>query len=150
MGDISAREILQRLRALDLKEGAQFAVSENLEYIADLNRQQLSAGTDARGEALKKYSSNSYAKKKEALGSKAPYGVADLKLTGEFHESIEAKAGSAGVTLEATSKKTPWLLARDNYALGLSEKSVETLRRDKLRDAIRRYITRALGIKQRT
>ena len=54
------------------------AIIENREEILDLNVAQLEIGENALGNLLDTYTTREYSEFKKALGSKAPFGVADL------------------------------------------------------------------------
>lgn len=85
-------------------------ISQHEQEILNSVRGQLYSGIDGTGNELKAYSSTYYAAKKLRLN---PFGVTDLRLTGNFYNSFFLSASKFPVTIGATDKKTGILM--DNY-----------------------------------
>jgi hypothetical protein len=85
------------------------AVMDNDTEVIDANTAQLSTGKDSLGDFLAKYESEDYAQFKQAIGSKAPHGVADLKLTGDFHSDFMMKRQGDEVLIRSKDEKAPKL-----------------------------------------
>jgi hypothetical protein len=99
--------------------------------MADLNVKQLEKGIGYDGELIdRKYESLEYAKLKRKIGSKAPEGTPDLKLTGAFHSGIEAVRKDKAIVMWSTDEKTAKLDNKYPKALGLSKKSITELKPD--------------------
>jgi hypothetical protein len=88
------------------------AMVESKEEIIDLNVSQIESGITKEGIAIMpEYQSEEYAKEKKSMGSKAPLGTPDLKLTGDFLESARAEEyigsnpESSGLFIESTDEK---------------------------------------------
>lgn len=56
--------------------------------IIDLNVSQLEEGINVDGSIVGEYASGEYAQYKQSIGSKAPLGVVDTKLEGDFHSGF--------------------------------------------------------------
>ena len=76
------------------------AIIESQEEILDLNVAQLRSGKDSFGELLDEYASDDYAQMKQAEGSQAPFGIADLILDGDFTEGFVLKSTELGAEHE--------------------------------------------------
>ena len=114
--------------AKELKPLELFAevVEENKEYIADLNTSQLEKGKDSNDENISPdYLMPEYAQLKMSMGSQAPLGIPNLKLTGEFHEGFFAEPGKdGGIFISSTDSKTGKLTGKyGNNIFGLTTKS---------------------------
>lgn len=81
------------------------AIVENQEEILDLNVAQLKQGKDSLGRFLEEYSSEDYARFKQAMGSQAPFGVADLILEGDFTEGFVLIKDGIGFRFDSTDWK---------------------------------------------
>ena len=101
------------------------AIIENREEILDLNVAQLEIGENALGNLLDTYTTREYSEFKQALGSKAPFGVADLILEGGFTEGFTLIQEGNEFRFTSTDFKTD-MLVRDwgEDIFGLQEKSI--------------------------
>ena len=106
------------------------AIIENQAEILDLNVAQLEVGKDSLGNLLDEYTTDEYAQFKQAIGSKAPFKIADLKLTGDFHSGFVLKYEGATVfNIDSTDEKTEQLKKEwGENIFGLSEESLEQIR----------------------
>lgn len=82
------------------------------EVIIDLNVDQIERGINSDGKILGEYESESYSRLKQSMGSRAPFGVFDFKLEGDFLSGIYAEAykGStpeaSGLYMSSSDEKT--------------------------------------------
>ena len=105
------------------------AVIENRAEILDLNTAQLNKGKDSEGNFLEEYALDSYAEFKKAMGSKAPKGIPDLKLEGDFHEGFTLVADGTEFYITSTDNKSDDLEYKYGEDIfGLSEKSLNVIR----------------------
>lgn len=120
-------DLLDNLKDLDVAEEARKAVNETAHHMADLNREQLAAGYDARGHKLTPhYSSKSYAVKKNAMNPEPGMWHPDLMLTGAFTESFKVSASGDDIEFEASDPKADDLLERyGDDVLGLFDTQQE-------------------------
>ena len=107
------------------------AIIEHREEILDLNVAQLEVGKDALGNLLLEYESDIYAAFKQGppFNSKAPHGIADLILEGDFTEGFILKGDGVEFFITSTDEKKDRL--RDKYGediFGLAEESLEEIR----------------------
>ncbi len=105
------------------------AIVENQEEILDLNIAQLDEGVDSLGNLLMEYASEEYAQFKKALGSKAPFGIPDLKLEGDFREGFVLITEGNEFRIDSTDEKAGELAFKYGQEIyGLNEKSLEIAR----------------------
>lgn len=123
----TALDLLENIQAINIAEEARKAVNETAHHMADLNREQLSAGYDAKGHKLTPhYSSRSYAAKKNAMNPEPGMWHPDLMLTGAFAESFKASATGDDIEFEASDPKANELLEKyGDDVLGLFETQQE-------------------------
>ena len=98
------------------------AIVENREEILDLNVAQLRQGKDSLGQFLYEYASEDYAQFKQAMGSQAPFGVADLILEGDFTEGFTLKKEGREFRFDSTDEKRDKLVqmyGEDIFGLSL-------------------------------
>ncbi|MDR1340831.1 MAG: hypothetical protein LBK58_12370 [Prevotellaceae bacterium] len=105
-------EVLRLYQAIDPVQMAKDLVNANEGNILDINRNQLRIGFDSEGNVVRpKYARAAYARKKQKMGSRAPYATPDLLYSGRFYNSLKFDAGfrvySDGVPY------APWL--RQHY-----------------------------------
>ena len=105
------------------------AVLENRQLILDSNIAQLQIGIDSFGQFLREYASDAYAHFKQEHGSRAPFGIADLKLTGDFHSGFVLKYTGGEFVITSTDSKTDDLVAKYGKDIfGLANESIEDIR----------------------
>lgn len=91
------------------------------EEIIDLNVDQIEHGVGSDGDTLGEYASDSYANLKKSLGSKAPKGVFDFKLTGDFLGGFYTEPyfgstfDSSGLFIDSRDSKTEKLDKLSNF-----------------------------------
>lgn len=64
------------------------AMMDSEASIIDLNIDQIEHGIGGDGLSIGEYASEEYSQVKQAMGSKAPFGMVDLKLEGDFIDGI--------------------------------------------------------------
>ena len=122
-------ELAANARKLDAWKLFAESVEENKEYIIDLNTGQLSKGKDSNNASLFPYASDDYAKFKKSIGSEAPLGTPNLKLTGAFWEGFNIKTDKEGVIISSTDGKSEKL--KSGYGediFGLTDESKADLK----------------------
>jgi hypothetical protein len=106
------------------------SIKTNSAKLERLNVQQMEYGLTAKGKRIKPfYFSKDYAKGKRSIGSKAPLGVPDLKVTGAFHRGVKIIIGKAKYYITSRDLKTVDLRRKYGYIFGLSPKSQKTAKR---------------------
>lgn len=100
------------------------AIVENQESILDLNVAQLEQGIDSFGVFLEEYASDAYAEFKIAHGSKAPLGIPNLILEGDFTEGFILRYEGTEFIFTSTDEKKDRLVEKYGSALfGLTVES---------------------------
>ena len=107
------------------------AMVENESQIVDLNISQIEQGVGADGAILGEYASAEYADLKQSMGSQAPPGVVDLKLTGDFLEAFYAEPyvgsdiDSSGLFIDSRDEKTEMLESKYTQIFGIAPDNVD-------------------------
>jgi hypothetical protein len=100
-------------------------VKGNSERIVSLNRTQMENGLTSKDVGIYPgYRNKYYAFMKKNMGSKAPMGVPDLKLTGSFHKGMKLNITGAEYEISSTDKKSPLLEEKYPDIFGLAENSI--------------------------
>lgn len=82
------KEFNDRIQAFDINKVLMDVFMEQKAVVIDKNLDQLQYGFDSNGNRLKKYSQSDYAEYKNDLNPKAGFWNPDLKLTGQFWQSL--------------------------------------------------------------
>lgn len=90
-----------KLQNLQLTQIAIESLSQHVEEVAELTREQLMDGLDSQGNPLKMYKMDWYARMKQGMNSRAGFGTPDLKLTGAFHSSIRVEVQGENMQITA-------------------------------------------------
>jgi len=108
-----------------LDEIAVQAMVDNQDQIIDLNISQIEEGLAADGGIIGEYASDEYAHLKQSIGSKAPLGVVDMKLSGDYLEGfygepyISNTPGASGLFVDSTDYKADSLQSRYPGTIGI-------------------------------
>lgn len=114
-------------------------LQNNWEYAVDLLTMQLMEGVDGDGAQLDHYRDKAYAEMKLELN---PKGVTDLKLTGDFHDSIYLKSDKWPVEFDASDWKKQHLVSvYGKGILQLEDSRIKTLV-DHIKEDILKYYSR--------
>jgi len=106
-------QVRENLDALIVKEMQNVSAE-----VIDINIRQLEEGIARDGGILGEYESDEYAEFKQSIGSKAPHGIVDTKLEGDFHagfyteEYIGNSPGQSGLFIDSTDEKAGKLESR--------------------------------------
>jgi len=118
--------MFRRLRALislgSLDEIIVEAIKESEKELLDLLRSQLSHGEKGDGQ-MPSYSNERYAEYKQKIGSQAPKGIVDLKLTGAFQDKLRLIMTKTGARIRSYDKKRSELL--NHYGKEIYELNAE-------------------------
>jgi len=82
------KELSQKAKAINVRELASDILKQNSGLITKLVEQQLTVGESGKGSNVGKYKSAYYARFKQRIGSQAPSGVVDLKLSGDLYKGL--------------------------------------------------------------
>jgi hypothetical protein len=118
--------MFRRLRALvgisNLEDIVTNAIKESEKELLDLLRSQLSHGEKGDGQ-MPSYASEKYAEYKQKIGSQAPKGITDLKLTGAFQNKLRLIITERGARIRSYDKKKSELL--NHYSKEIYELNAE-------------------------
>lgn len=101
--------MFRQLRRLASQQGLDdmliLAIKDTDSELLDLLRLQLQHGQKGDG-MMPAYANENYAKRKQRMGSKAPFGITDLKLTGAFQDKLKIILTKKGARIRSTDKKS--------------------------------------------
>lgn len=122
---MTVRELNDRLQTLDIDDLVRQAIEANASKLVTMNRRQMEEGKTREGDLIEPlYRSVIYARgKKELYGSKAPFRVPDLKLTGEFHKGMVLEVDDRDYYLYSTDEKAGMLAEKYKNIFGLSDEN---------------------------
>lgn len=104
-------QLRKTARKIDLIELIDACILETKEHLFNLVRAQLASGQSSE-DYLPVYKSDEYSKRKQKLGSKAPYGITDLKLTGNFVDKFYLRVSKNSVIIRSRDKKNSKILEK--------------------------------------
>jgi hypothetical protein len=142
-------EAAKRLSRLDPNDVFVFVFSreEVLNFVEQLNKEQLRSGFDSEGTSLKSISdySPSYRTLKTRRG--VSKDVVDLNFSGKFYDTIQAKYESGNLIIQGdTIKDGQDLQSRwGNKLIGISAENIETLREYIIRFVVPQFFNRYLS-----
>ena len=96
------QELAKKAKAINVRELALLILRDNGELVNSRIREQLTVGESGTGRDVGKYKSDRYAIFKQRIGSQAPSGVVDLKLSGSLYDGLFTKI--KGFSIETDSK----------------------------------------------
>jgi hypothetical protein len=99
---VSLKKLGQKAERINIQLLALKEAQANSELIAELNRQQLTVGENSKAQDVGQYVSPRYASFKKRIGSQAPAGVVDLKLSGNLYKGIGAKVTPTLIEIKST------------------------------------------------
>lgn len=122
------RDIASNLKRYDLQQELDIIVENLAATITGFNKAQLEIGQDVEGSELQPYSDPFYAIfKKDQMGSKAPLGIPNLKLTGDFYEGFTLIINDKGYTITSTDVKVLALEGKYGDIFGLQDDNLAQL-----------------------
>lgn len=130
------RDLRKRMQGFNMAKEVEAIINSNSEKIAQLNIDQQRRGQDAFGKPLGKYKSRKYAEAKHARNPRAPFGVYDFWLTGDFQSEFKAGAKNGAFTILSTNYKYERLTEKSPNAFGLNNESIQIARREIIRPAL--------------
>ncbi len=140
------RELAAKAKTINIEQLVQQVVESNAGLIADNVREQLTKGIKGSGSAVGIYSSLWYSNMKQRIGSKAPSGWVDLKLSGSLFDEIFVKVSKTEVTVDSKVSYSKYQIER--YGEKIYENTKENMEQVSEKNtiyAVRNY-TKALGL----
>lgn len=108
---VTISQLRKSARKIDLIDLIDLCILETKDDLFNLVRSQLASGKSSE-DYLPVYSSDAYAKKKKVMGSIAPYGITDLKLTGNFVNKFYLRLLKNSVIIRSRDKKNSKILKK--------------------------------------
>jgi hypothetical protein len=143
---LTLHSLKKKLKLLDLRQEIQFIIDITSEDLAELNREQLWKGQNAKGLPIKPPYSNItifYKRRKSQ-----PIDRVTLKDTGDFYSSINVDVKRDTFTIFATDDKTNKLTRKYGKSiLGLQEESKSRYVKNVLFPALKKRIYQVTGLR---
>jgi len=117
------RELAEKAKKIDLQKLALQVAQANAELIPESVRNQLDVGKNGDGYNVGKYTTRYYSNYKQRRGSNAPWGVVDLKLSGELYRMLD-------VTISEKDFKVESFVDYSKYQLQRYGKEIYELQKD--------------------
>lgn len=141
------RELAKKAKKIDVDKLALDVAKANQGLITDNVIDQLDVGIAGDGQQVGKYTTDYYSRYKRRLGSRAPYGVVDLKVTGTLYEGIRTfvfpKQFLTNVIGVAYSKYQVWRYGKRIYEN--TSENLENVKNKNSKDIITKY-SKQLGL----
>ena len=141
------RNTMRRIQNDFVVDVVKSIVEDNSNKIIELNteKQLFDRGIGSDGLRLEPSYSNPYKKLKKALNQ--PSDRVTLRLEGDFHKSFEVIIGSKQFQINATDKKTKWLIQRYGEKIfGLTSDNVSLFREIVIRPELLQEIRKEIKI----
>lgn len=134
------RELASNAKKINVRRLALQVARSNVGLITDNVIGQLDVGIAGDGQRVGDYSTNYYSRFKRRIGSNAPFGVVDLKVTGALYRGLRTKI--SGTDVETDSKVSYSIYQKNRYGERIYENTEENkgnVRAKNSRDAVSRY-----------
>jgi hypothetical protein len=105
------KDLRTRFKKINIDNLVIECVTETKSIIIDLVRSQIESGRKAN-DSMPVYLNDNYAAKKQRMGSLAPYGIMDLKYTGNFLSKLYLKVYPNNFLIRSWDNKNSLLLGR--------------------------------------
>lgn len=142
-------EMLRRVRQVDIAEIAVGIIADSKQDLVEKNKAQLlDQGIDKQGQKLKRYASNSYAARKNALNPFPGFGVPDLYRTGAFHRGFKLQLVSKNTfEINSSDSKTGDLVSKYGKDIfGLTTDSKAEYRKETMQPQLVREVKRIMKL----
>lgn len=143
---MTVRELNDKLQTLDVDELVLQAIQLNEKAMVQINREQMEVGKNAEGQSIGYYRSLSYANFKKNIGSRSPFRIPDLKLTGDFHKGMAMDVEDNKYFIYSTDDKAPDLTDRYGPIWGIAPENQDRAKEINTR-TLGRLFKEATGIK---
>lgn len=135
--------LANRINSIDIGNILWTVVAETRPYIIELVRDQIEHGKTSE-DYLNLYKTERYARIKASMGSKAPYGISDLKFTGKFLSKLYARMNKGSFTVRSRDEKNarflrmygPELYVLDDEHLELYVKYITPLIQNRVKNGL--------------
>lgn len=111
---MNLNDLRKRMELVDLLAILDECILETQDILTGLIRSQIESGKSGDN-SLPPYKSDKYALLKQKKGSKAPFGVVDLKFSGDFLNALEVKFFSKNVLVRSTDSKAAAIHAKYGF-----------------------------------
>jgi hypothetical protein len=140
------KELAEKAKRIDVDKLALDVAKANSGLIKTRVQEQLTVGENGEAQDVGKYKSNRYARMKQSIGSQAPFGIVDLKLSGKLHENIKVGIFPTQVLVNSLVDYAKYQISRYGKSIfELQESNQEDIKFKNSNDIIKEY-SRQLGL----
>ena len=140
------RELAAKAKTINVHGLALDNAKANSELINELIRQQLTVGENSDGNKIGTYTTSRYAAFKKRIGSLAPLGVPDLKLSGDLFKGLKTVFKQDMFTTESSVSYSKYQEQRyTDKVYRLQEQNAEEIEFKVLNATIKEYV-KAMGL----
>lgn len=151
------RAMLERIRSINLEDVAGDVLEQNLEKLAEINKDQLMQGKNNKGEILRPLHTENpffkspesairYAKWKQNLFPQTPFNVPNLIITGYYHGTISFSRRAAQITAQSNASFADKIDSTfDQTPLGLNQDSKNIVWEEFLRSGMIQLLAPKIG-----
>lgn len=141
--------LYNQVKSLDIQKISVESLEETTAARIEANKDQMAKGLNPQGGIIGIYASRQYAAFKQALGSQAPFGIVDLKLTKAFIQGIKSSISGGSISTDSTDPKSAELQGKYGNVFGLSTPyKIDYIEKD-LRPKFNSKIESALNLKMK-
>jgi hypothetical protein len=140
------KELAEKAKRIDVEGLALQVAKVNAELIPTAIRGQLTEGKNGDGSSVGRYTTPYYSNYKQKRGSQAPWGVADLKLSGKLYEMLDVEIKPTEFKVDSFVDYSKYQIDRyGNKIYQLQKQNQQNIQRQNSVDIIKEY-SRQLGL----
>lgn len=143
---MSLAEIGRKAQRINVNQIALEKAKANSGLISDLIKEQLSVGKNAEAQNVGRYTSRRYSDFKRSRGSKAPYGVPDLFVSGNLYSKMKTEVSVNEIKMGSEAEYSKYQEERYGEEIyNLQEQNWEKVQLKVLEDTRKEYL-KQLGL----
>lgn len=134
------KELAEKAKRIDVDKLALSVAQANAGLILERQKQQLTVGENSNGNDVGKYKSNRYARFKSSIGSQAPFGIVDLKVSGQLYDKLETKITEKDYSIDSKVSYSKYQIDRYGANIyGLQEENQQDVQHRNSIDIVKEY-----------
>jgi hypothetical protein len=142
------QQVFDLWSALSFEDIRDKAILDSSPQIIDSQAEQMSLGQSSIDNVfIGQYQSPEYAAMKVSIGSIAPYGQVDLKLTGDFQHGLELINGTDSIMVQSSDSKNDELIGRyGDEIFGLNSRRLSDVSHDYIKPTFQEELRAAVKL----
>jgi len=140
------RELANQAKKIDINKLVLQVAQANVGLITDNVIDQLDVGIAGDARQVGRYTTDYYSRFKRRSGSNAPFGVVDLKVSGDLYKGLNTKITANLVTTDSKVSYSKYQIGRYGERIyENTQKNSEKVKNENSKDIVKSY-SQALGI----